>query len=164
MGKLVLVLQSDKVDIYSPRYDGEHMTEFERFLTENEGLKHPQLKAFFDAILSSIEKIQECGARENLFRNEGGRVKAIPLYFNYPGINKSVGKIRLYCLRISEQILIIGYGGVTLKQKYQEDPVMQNAVDDLRYIDRNIKRIARQAQTDFEDYNAISVIINSITL
>lgn len=164
MGKLVLLMQSDKVDIYSPRYDGEPMTEFEKFLIENEGVKHPQLKAFFDAILSSIEKIQECGARENLFRNEGGKVKAVPLLFNYPHINKSIGKIRLYCLRISEQILIIGYGGVTLQQNYRDDPVMLDAVDDLRDIDRDIKRIARQAQTDYEDYNAISAIIKSITL
>lgn len=37
MGKLVLVMQSDKVDIYSPQYDGEAMTEFEKFLVENEG-------------------------------------------------------------------------------------------------------------------------------
>ncbi len=88
----------------------------------------------------------------------------MPLYINYPRINKSVGKIRLYCLRISEQILIIGYGGVTLTQKYQDDPIMFKAVNDLRDIDKTIKRLASQAQADYEDSNAITAIIRSITL
>lgn len=164
MGRLFLVLQSEKIDIYSPKYDGESITEFEKFLIKNKDHKNPQLKAFFDAIVSAIDKILECGARENLFRPEGGKVKAVPLLIDYPRINKSIGKIRLYCLRVSEQILIIGGGGVTLKQKYQDDPAMLKAVNNLRDVYGKIVKQAKNSRIDYEDYNAISEIINSIVI
>lgn len=79
MGKLELIMETELVSIYSAKYDGESQSEFAKFLSSNCSHTHPQLKAFFDAILSAIEKIQECGARENLFRPEGGRVKALPI-------------------------------------------------------------------------------------
>ena len=44
MGKLELVIESENVSIYSPKYDGETMTEFEKFMSNNGALPHPQLK------------------------------------------------------------------------------------------------------------------------
>ena len=80
MGKLELVIESDHVSIYSPKYDGETQTEFEKFMSDNGNLENPQLKKDFDAIIAAIKKIiDDCGARENLFRPEGNNIKAIPL-------------------------------------------------------------------------------------
>ena len=39
-------------------------------------------------------------------------------------MNKKIGKMRLYCLRLSEQILILGGGAVTISQRYEDDPVL----------------------------------------
>lgn len=164
MGKLELIMETDKVSIYSPKYDGEGQSEFEKFLSSNRSQSNPQLKAFFDAIVSAIEKIQECGARENLFRPEGGRVKALPIIYQYRRVNKSVGKIRLYCLCLSERVLIIGNGGVTTAGRYDDDPVHLAYVQDLRDIFKLIKRIVHQAKTDYEDFDALKIIIESITL
>ena len=78
MGKLELVIESDNVSIYSPKYDGETQTEFEKFMSDNGELENPQLKKDFDAIIAAIKKIiDDCGARENLFRPEGNNIKAI---------------------------------------------------------------------------------------
>lgn len=164
MGRLELSIETDYVSIYSPKYDGESMNEFDKFLMSNNSHAEPQLKVFFDAIISAIEKIEECGARENLFRPEGGRVKAIPLMVNVGRINKSIGKIRLYCLRYSDQVLIIGNGGVSLASRYEDDPKHLAFVNDLRQIDQHIRRIARQADTDFNDTVALKMIIESISL
>ena len=164
MGRLELSIETDHVSIYSPKYDGESMNEFDKFLMSNNSHAEPQLKVFFDAIISAIEKIEECGARENLFRPEGGRVKAIPLMVNVRRINKSIGKIRLYCLRYSDQVLIIGNGGVSLASRYEDDPKHLAFVNDLRQIDQHIRRIARQADTDFNDTVALKMIIESISL
>ena len=72
MGRLELVIESDNVSIYSPKYDGETQTEFEKFMTNNNSQPQPQLKKDFDAIIAVIKKmIDDCGARENLFRPEG---------------------------------------------------------------------------------------------
>lgn len=80
MGKLELVIESDNVSIYSPKYDGETQTEFEKFMSDNRSLPQPQLKKDFEAIIAVIKKmVDDCGARENLFRLEGKNIKAIPL-------------------------------------------------------------------------------------
>lgn len=108
MGKLELVIESDHVSIYSPKYDGETQTEFEKFMSDNGNLENPQLKKDFDAIIAAIKKIiDDCGARENLFRPEGNNIKAIPLCIEQRR-GKGVGTLRLYCIRISGKILIIG--------------------------------------------------------
>ena len=164
MGKLELIMETESVSIYSPKYDGESQSEFEKFLSANKNHNDPQLKLFFDAIISAIDKIQECGARENLFRPEGGRVKAIPLFISINRIDKTIGKIRLYCLRYSDRVLIIGNGGVSTAGRYEDDPIQRGYVEDLREIDQQIKRITQQAKTDFDDFEALTSIIKTLTL
>ena len=67
MGKLELVIESENISIYSPKFDGETATEFEKFMFINRDLSYPQLKRDFDAIISVIKKMtDDCGARENL--------------------------------------------------------------------------------------------------
>lgn len=164
MGRLDLVIETEKICIYSPKYTGEDDTEFEKFLKAHKSLTNPQLKSFFDAIISAIHKMGECGARENLFRNEGGNVKALPLLIDYSRINKRVGKIRLYCIRISEKILIIGNGGISTENQYENDSCILATVNSLRDIDKTISRIAKQAGTNYEDFDSIRKIIEIITL
>lgn len=67
MGKFELIMETEKVSMYSPKFDGETNNEFEKFLLANRNQAHPQLKKFFDAILSVIEKIGETGACEHYF-------------------------------------------------------------------------------------------------
>ena len=118
MGKLELVIESDNVSIYSPKYDGDTQTEFEKFLSDNCSLPHPQLRKDFDAIIALIKKmVDDCGARENLFRLEGKNIKAIPLCIEQRR-RREVGTLRLYCIRISERILVIGNGGIKKVRKY----------------------------------------------
>lgn len=164
MGRLELVIENEVVSIYSPVFDEEQKNEFHKFLMENSSWKNPQLKSFFDAIISAIRKMEECGARENLFRNEGSKVKAVPLYICDQKINRKIGKMRLYCLRLSERLLILGNGGVTTSNKYEDDPKMKKAVDDLRNIDNHIRKIAKRAKTDYEDFESIKKIVETITL
>lgn len=164
MGKFELFLETDKVCMYSPKYDGETQNEFEKFLYANNSHSHPQLKRFFDAIISVIEKMSETGAYERYFRPERGNIKAVPLYINTTKIDKKVGKMRLYCLRLSERMLILGGGAVTTALKYEDDPVLLAIIGDLREIEQHIKRIVKQANTDIDDFVALKHIIETITL
>jgi hypothetical protein len=45
-------------------------------------------------------------------------------------------KLRLYCLRISNQILILGNGGVKSTRTYQEDERLSGYVLNLQDFDR----------------------------
>lgn len=122
------------------------------------------MKIGFNAILSAIDIIRNNGAFERYFRPEGGRIKAVPLFFNFSRVDKNIGKIRLYCLRLSDNILIIGNGGVTTFRKYEDDTCMNEIVVRLRDIDRKIQRFVKEANTDLEDYEALKLIIESIIL
>ena len=45
-------------------------------------------------------------------------------------------KLRLYCLRISDQILILGNGGAKLTRTYEEDMELSGYVMDLQKFDK----------------------------
>ena len=92
MGKLELVMETEKVSMYSPKYDGETLTEFEKFLSAHQNQSHPQLKKFFDAIVSVIEKIGETGAYVRYFRPEGGNIKLSHFILPSPESTKKLGR------------------------------------------------------------------------
>lgn len=164
MGRLELVIETDNVSIFSPKFNGEEMTEFEKFLLNNGNYEEPQLKKDFDAILSAINKIQnDCGARENLFRLEGGCIKAIPLFIEWPR-KRSLGTIRLYCIRISERLLILGNGGIKKTKTYEKDPFLGTIVNDLRRIESIIRNKSRIVHCDYDDYEEIKHILSTINI
>lgn len=165
MGKLELVIASENISIYSPKFDGETMTEFEKFMSNNKDLPSPQLKREFDAIISIVKKMaDDCGARDNLFRLEGGKIKAIPLCVSHLRRDKSIGTLRLYCIRISDKILVIGNGGIKKTKTFQEDPALLSIVNQLRQIERQIFVESQKADVGYYDFNEMKLIIETITI
>lgn len=164
MGRLELVMESDFLSVYSPRYDGESITEFEKFLSLRQSFEKAGVKNDFDSIVSVIAKMyNECGAREYLFRPEGGMVKALPL-FTSGRRNRAVGTLRLYCLRVSERILIVGGGGLKKVRRYEDDAVLLGMVDSLRAIARKVKAEIRKTGTDVDDFEGVKKIIDNIVI
>lgn len=165
MGKLELVIESENISIYSPKFDGETATEFEKFMFINRDLSYPQLKRDFDAIISVIKKMtDDCGARENLFRLEGGNIKAIPLCVSLRRKDRSVGTLRLYCIRISDKILVIGNGGIKRTDTFQEDPALLSIVNQLRQIEHRIFVESKKAHVNYYDFDKMKPIIETITI
>ena len=50
------------------------------------------------------------------------------------------GKIRLYCLRISDEVLILGNGDVKQTATYEEDARLYGYVLDLQNFDRLLRK------------------------
>ena len=50
------------------------------------------------------------------------------------------GKIRLYCLRISDEVLILGNGDVKRTATYEEDTKLLGYVLDLQNFDRLLQK------------------------
>ena len=164
MSNLILILETDHLSIYSPKHTGESLSEFEKFLEINSQLSEKQLKLTFDAIVAAIDKMREVGARENLFRPEGGNIKAIPLFVKLPRkADRTIGTLRLYCIRISDRILVIGNGGIKKVDSYQQDTMLSACVDELREIDRMIRRALRRQGVDPENFEAVKKILETIT-
>lgn len=131
-----LVEEYEKVNFYSIRLEGEELTEMESFFEKFPlGCKYDEE---VDVIISWLDKIAERGALERYFRPEGhygDGVGVIPI---------DVGnKVRLYCLRLSDKILVFGNGGVKDAATWQESeslaPYVKLLIDTSRFLSSRIK-------------------------
>ena len=128
-----LLETGEKVSLYSPRFEGEEYTEFEKFLLTYKD----QYAKDIQILVRRIDIIKKMGAEDRFFRYEGSmrdRVMALPSHLD-------TSNLRLYCLNISQKILILGNGGVKTTQTYQEDATLHRAVQNLQKIDIKIKQL-----------------------
>jgi hypothetical protein len=131
-----LVEEHDAVNFYSIHLDEEELSELERFFE-----KFPvgcEYDDEIDIIIAWLDKIGENGALERYFRPEGrygDGVGVIPI---------DVGnKLRLYCLRISDKILVFGNGGIKDADFWQNSgtlaPYVEMLIDTSRFIISRIR-------------------------
>lgn len=66
-------------------------------------------------------------------------------------------KLRLYCLRMSDQILIVGNGGVKETRTYDEDEELSGYVMDLQKFDELLKQ-AQEEGSIYIEQNVITGI------
>lgn len=128
---LELLEDGDKVSIYSPKFEGEEYTEFEKFILQYKDTHAEDLQI----IVARIDKIKEDGAEDRHFRYEGSKrdnVYALPSHFDSTNL-------RLYCLIIQHKVIILGNGGLKTTRTYNEDSILNNEVETLQKIDIQIK-------------------------
>ncbi len=115
---------------YTIRFE-EESSEFDKFLD-----KFPPDGEYDDdvnIIITWLEKIGMRGALERYFRPEGkikDDVCAIPIETN---------RLRLYVIRITDEIVILGNGGRKKTKTYNEDTELDMYVNQLQRIDRILK-------------------------
>lgn len=137
--KLKTIEQSDVVSLYSICFEESDISEFEKFLKEFQ--EKSVYKKDYDIILLALEKIIDKGALERFFRVEGGDVKALAIDSRY---------LRLYCLRLSDEVLILGNGGVKKTRTYEETPLLSGYVMDLRSFDKALKEAQKKGVVRIE--------------
>lgn len=125
--RLKTIEQNDNVSLYSICFDGCEYSEFERFLIAFKD--NATLNKDFQTILFALSKIIDHGALERFFRLEG-RIND-----NLCALSIDSRQLRLYCLRISDKILIVGNGGEKHTRTYQEDEILSGYVMDLQKFD-----------------------------
>ena len=139
---LKTIEQNDNVSLYSICFNGNDVSEYEDFLMKFKD--NSTLNYDFQRILLALEKIIDRGALERFFRIEGkmnDRVSALAI---------DSRKLRLYCLRISDQILIVGNGGVKTTRTYQEDEQLSGYVMDLQRFDELLKQAQQNSSITIE--------------
>lgn len=139
--------QTDNVSLYSICFDGNAVSEYETFVQKFK--EDAKLNSEYKTILLAIEKIVAVGAFERFFGPEGkmnDRVAALAI---------DSRKLRLYCLRISDQILILGNGGEKTTKTYEESEELSGYVMDLQAFDK----LLLEAQKD----SSITIEKNVIT-
>lgn len=137
-----LLEQSERVSLYSISFEGDRTTEFEKFLEKFQSLA--SWNRDYQRILNAVSIILDKGALERYFRPEGKMnddLCALPL---------ESGKIRLYCLRISDEIVILGNGDYKHVQSYQEDSRLYGYALDLQNFNKLLKRDIEQGIVTIE--------------
>lgn len=92
----------------------------------------------------ALAKIIDKGALERFFRNEG-RMKD-----NVKALAIDSRKLRLYCLRISDQILILGNGGIKSTRTYQENELLSGYVMNLQKFDEVLLNAQKNGKITIE--------------
>lgn len=134
--------QTDNVSLYSICFDGSAISEYEAFVQRFKN--DATLNTDYKNILLALEKIVAVGAFERFFRPEGkmsDRVAALSI---------DSKKLRLYCLRISDQILIVGNGGEKNTRTYEESAELSGYVMDLQEFDKLLAEAQKEGSITIE--------------
>lgn len=130
MATIKSIEQTELAGLFSICIDGE-LSEFEKFL---EKFKSDAVyQQDFNIIIAAVQKMMNNGFLERYFRPEGkltDRVGALP-------IHKS--RLRLYCLRLSDSVLIVGNGGIKDTRTYEENDELSGYVISLQKLDALLK-------------------------
>lgn len=129
------------VNFYSIRYSDNELSEAERFF--DKVLDDENLEEDVEILSKLIDRIGENGAEPRHFRHAGARrdkVAALPEYL-------SSSNLRLYAIRLTKNIVIIGNGGLKNTKTYNEDPFLNECVETLKKIDRFIDIRIKKGQT-----------------
>ncbi len=113
--------------LYSIRYKGEKKTEIDKFL---DCVMVQACNDYEALVLRLYDMVELFGFRPGYFKLEEGSY-----YDSVVALHYENGPLRLYCLRRSSLLLIVGYGGLKFTDTYQEDPVLDEAVRNLQIID-----------------------------
>ena len=128
---------TENAEIFSIKINGNTNTELQKFLIALKDVNDEHLQSDLRQIMISLTEIAQHGAKEYFFRPEGkmkDRVCAIPL-LTIPR-KRSKGTLRLYCIRISDKLLITGGGGIKTTRTYNEDKTLSKHVETLQKIDK----------------------------
>ena len=142
--RIEYVASSDKATLYTIWFEGKTMSEFADFYAKFSAID--DLREDLNTILLALNKIIENGVYERYFRPEGKMndgVCALPI---------DSGKLRLYCNRLSQQILIAGNGGGVKETKtYNENQELSNYVLVLQRLDKSIKAAIKKGDVIIEE-------------
>ena len=131
-----LLEDGNKVSLYSPHFEGEEYSEFEKFLLAFKD-NYPNDVA---QLVYRLDIIKRDGVEDRHFRYEGtrrDRVMALPSHLE-------TTSLRLYLLNINAKILILGNGGLKTTATYEEDSHLHKCVQTLQKIDIQLKQLEKQ--------------------
>ena len=113
--------------------------------------------------LTEVAEISNQGSKESFFRPEGkmnDRLCAIPIY-TYNSKNRiKDDTLRLYCIRLSDKLVIIGNGGVKTTQTYEEDENLSKHVQTLQAIDAELSKLERDGKDLQKEIYNLTLQIN----
>lgn len=129
--ELLLLDQTENCTVYTIQFLSDDLNEFEKFVAKFRA--DGELNKDYRIIAKFIDQILDFGALERYFRLEGkvkDSVVALPTLRS---------RLRLYALRLSDKILILGNGGEKKTRTYDEDDILRGYVVTLQRFEELLK-------------------------
>ena len=137
------IIQTEEAGLFTIIFEGESFTEFQKFITK--GNANAKLLPDLQKILTAIQRMMNtAGFLERYFRPEGkmnDRVVALPI---------QQSKLRLYCLRLSDSVLIVGNGGHKTTKTYEESEELSGYVITLQNLDKLLTTAEKKGAISIE--------------
>ena len=135
----------EKIKYYTIQIENEDRSETQKFVDR---FKESEYRFEFEVIFYHIKKMGEKrGADERFFRYER-EAHALPPYFEGEG-----GNLRLYCIRISNDIVILGNGGVKTADTYQDSPDCKPHIELLLNFNFVFTQHVKEGEITIEEKN-----------
>lgn len=131
--RIETIKQTDEIGLFTIRFEGESITEFEKFASKfkDDAKRQTDLQV----ILNTLNRMLENGAAlERYFRYEG------KMSDNVVALPTDRTSLRLYCLRMPDSVLIVGNGGVKNTKTYEESADLIGYVISLQKLDELLKQ------------------------
>ncbi|MEJ0056623.1 MAG: hypothetical protein WDN75_13805 [Bacteroidota bacterium] len=126
----------EKANFYTIRFENEGISETDKFISRFDG--HNQYRDDLDIIIYWIYKMgNQNGTLERYFRPER-QAQAIPL---------ETAGLRLYCIRLSDELVILGNGGIKESRTVQDSPDAWPAFDVMNRLTGKLNRSLRSGET-----------------
>ena len=129
--ELLLLDQSENCTVYTIQFLSDDLNEFEKFVAKFQA--NGEFDKDFRIIAKFIDQILDFGSLERYFRPEG---KIRDSLVALPTLRS---RLRLYGLRLSDRILILGNGGEKKTRTYDEDNSLRGYVLTLQKFEMLLK-------------------------
>ena len=138
------VQKTDIAGLFTICFEGDDATEFQKFIEKFK--EDATRKEELSVILTAINRmLNASGFLERYFRPEGkmgDHVVALPVERT---------KMRLYCLRMSDSVLIVGNGGIKRTKTYEEDESLNGYVITSQKLDKLLNHAIKSGKVIIEE-------------
>lgn len=118
----------ENVNFYTLRRSENESSETEQFFRKF--AVNSTFKFEIDVLLNVLQKFTKEGVLQRRLRPEGQNIYAIPI---------TISRLRLYLYFLNSSLIILGNGGIKKTRTYQEDPLLNKIVMDLKMISVELK-------------------------
>ena len=126
-----MISEGENCTIYTLQFLRDVESEFEKFVTRFKN--NAEFSEDFLKIATYIRRIARTGAQKRYFRPEGKMSESIV------ALPVTSSKLRLYCLRLSDKILILGNGGVKKTKRYEDVSILNGCVITIQKFEQLLK-------------------------
>jgi hypothetical protein len=135
--ELVEFFSGRKATFYTVLFDGEELTEGDKFLNNEQVKQH---RAFADLKHYFFNMLEKFGAQQQFFKHEGRQLDMVRAYY----VRRE--NLRWYCVYWSREMVIFGNGGVKKVAKTQDDEHLKESEYAMRWVNQCIEKALEEGR------------------